>query len=326
MKTTLHTSLRTLAFAPAQSGNGLTVYPIVEDAPPRMAYVSLARAIRDNLLVITEVSDAGTVPTLAAVNVSDTAILLVAGEELAGAKQNRILNTTILVPARSELKVPVSCTEQGRWSYSSPRFDDSQVMAARSVRLRKMESVSESLRMREAYDADQSGIWSDINDIHFRLNVNSPSGAMRDAFRERLPDLDRAMASFPRVHRQRGMAVAHGGRMLGIDVVSRADAFEDLHRKLIASFVIDMPDTASAPVREVSLDEMISDLVAAAATEHQSPGLGTDLRLTGQLSYGSALVHAEETVHLSCFVRNGGNTHPPGDRMASYMRRRAMGW
>ena len=39
-----------------------------------------------------------------------------------GAKQNRVFNLTILVPAQTELLVPVSCVEAGRWNHVSPEF------------------------------------------------------------------------------------------------------------------------------------------------------------------------------------------------------------
>ena len=44
------------------------------------------------------------------------------GEELIGAKQNRILNTTVLVAAHTEVTIPVSCVEQGRWGYRGRQF------------------------------------------------------------------------------------------------------------------------------------------------------------------------------------------------------------
>ena len=49
-------------------------------------------------------------------------MLLLDGEELVGAKRNRILNTTVLVAKSARVGIPVSCVEQERWAYTSPRF------------------------------------------------------------------------------------------------------------------------------------------------------------------------------------------------------------
>jgi hypothetical protein len=46
---------------------------------------------------ITEVSEGGSVPNLRVINKTPHHVLLFDGEELKGAKQNRILNTTILI-------------------------------------------------------------------------------------------------------------------------------------------------------------------------------------------------------------------------------------
>jgi len=49
-------------------------------------------------------------------------VLLIDGEELADTKQHRVLNTSILLKEASETKIPVSCTERGRWSDASKGF------------------------------------------------------------------------------------------------------------------------------------------------------------------------------------------------------------
>ena len=72
-------------------------------------------------------------------------VLILDGEEIAGAKQNRVLNTTVLLKEESETIIPVSCTEQGRWHYTSDKFSDSGVVTAHKVRLYKNLSVSQSL-------------------------------------------------------------------------------------------------------------------------------------------------------------------------------------
>src|SRR5687768_5463792 len=71
---------------------------------------------------ITEVSEGGSVPTLKVKNELPTRLLLIDGQELIGAKQNRILNTDVLVPAQNELTIPVSCVEQNRWGYRTRAF------------------------------------------------------------------------------------------------------------------------------------------------------------------------------------------------------------
>ena len=47
-------------------------------------------------------------------SLGDLPLLLPDGEQLVGAKQNRILNMTVLVAAQSEVTIPVSCVEQVR--------------------------------------------------------------------------------------------------------------------------------------------------------------------------------------------------------------------
>jgi hypothetical protein len=79
-------------------------------------------------------------------------VLLLDGEELAGAKQNRVLNTTILLPEKSETVVPVSCTEANRWSYLSALFEESGEVMSAQIRAAKVHSVSRRLQHEESSD------------------------------------------------------------------------------------------------------------------------------------------------------------------------------
>src|SRR5258708_19831803 len=87
-------------------------------------YLTLTEALQQRLATITEVSVAGHVPNVKINNGSELCLLLVDGEELIGAKQNRTLNTSILLAGKSETVVPVSCTEAGRWSYKTAASAD----------------------------------------------------------------------------------------------------------------------------------------------------------------------------------------------------------
>src|SRR5215203_6553584 len=104
------TDLPQLPFEPAppRSFRSLTLIPLFPQDEPSLDYVGLSHALADGLL-LTEVDADGAVETLLVENPLETLVLLYEGEELVGAKQNRILDRTLLVDARSRLPVPVSC-------------------------------------------------------------------------------------------------------------------------------------------------------------------------------------------------------------------------
>ncbi len=82
-------------------------------------------------------------------------ILLLDGEELVGAKQNRVLNTTILIAPKSETIIPVSCVEQGRWSYRSKHFGSRSRSMSANLRKRQSETVTMNLREGRDFRSNQ---------------------------------------------------------------------------------------------------------------------------------------------------------------------------
>jgi hypothetical protein len=109
---------------------------------PEIKYSTLTESINNGSVKITEIDESGSVPTLNITNNGELPVLLFDGEELKGAKQNRVLNTTILIPEHSEHEIPVSCTEQGRWDYTTDHFEDSGTVTSYGIRRSKSASVS----------------------------------------------------------------------------------------------------------------------------------------------------------------------------------------
>ncbi len=135
---------------PLQAGN-LQIFGLHWEAGDGPNYTTLDDGLAAGLLEVTEVSDGGTVPTLKVHNKGDTLAFLMAGEQLAGGKQNRVLNASILVAAHSELPIPVSCVERGRWAYRGPRFGSSG--SSSHGRLRKLMHMHATESYREHGDA-----------------------------------------------------------------------------------------------------------------------------------------------------------------------------
>jgi len=79
---------------------------------------------------------------LAFENSSAEKILLVDGDELVGAKQNRVINLSILVAGGAKVVIPVSCVEQGRWAYRSREFSSARRALLRGYALDAIETAN----------------------------------------------------------------------------------------------------------------------------------------------------------------------------------------
>lgn len=129
-------------------------------------------------------------------------MLLLDGEELVGAKQNRVLNLTILVPANTEMTIPVSCVEAGRWQHRSESFvatDRTQFARGRAL---KLSQVTRSLYVSKTRSSDQRAIWREIDAKSQRMNVASPTAAMSAIYEDNQTKLDDFVRAMPRNDRQ----------------------------------------------------------------------------------------------------------------------------
>jgi hypothetical protein len=173
------------------SHGSLTVFPLFCDSTRPVDYVLSDEAMEAGTVTVGEVSQQGRVPDLVVETKGLRRALFLEGEELRGAKQNRILNTTVLVPAQARLTIPVSCVEQGRWSKTSAFFTSSKTISPYHLRHGLKSSVTRSLKGNLGrlhpftlfrLDADRKkqptkmkkwlcGLISDIQDIHTLLSL-----------------------------------------------------------------------------------------------------------------------------------------------------------
>ncbi len=304
MKQVLKDNLVRYSAGECQTARGLCILPIFAGGSGNTRpYISLHEAMRQGCLDISEVSEGGSVPNLRVVNRGKIPVLLLDGEELRGAKQNRVLNSSILVDAESELVVPVSCTEAGRWSYSRRNFEESGNMMAAQHRSGKMADVSMSLKMSGEFRSNQGRVWEDINRFQEEHSAHSPTSAMEDVYRSRGEMLDEICAAFPLLGGQCGIYVGIGGQFAGLDLVSQPEVWRDLHSKLVRSYAIDAVSRRlpESPLDPGKLDGLFSALLESDVSNYRSVGLGEDLRLEGRDLTGSALLWDKDLVHLAAY-------------------------
>ncbi len=327
MNKTIEGYLSKLEFGELQAIDNIGILPLFADIDYKLEYLTLKDALEAGTLDIKEVHSDGSVPELKAINKGKTKVLLLDGEELAGAKQNRILNTTILLKEESVTIIPVSCTEQGRWSSVSEEFHNSGIHASPSLRRKQAYAVAESLGQRAEYSADQGAVWDHVEQQHLYSKIDnrrSPTRAMRNVYEARKKNLDEYFKSFEHVPHQKGIMVFINGKAVGFDSIPLESAYRTLHEKLVKSYIMDAilekkKDDDKPSVKKAGA--FLEKVTASDEKKYRSMGCGSDYRYTGIGITGSSLKYDKEVVHMGFFKFIRSDRH---GRMASYRRRRGF--
>lgn len=316
-----------LQLGEAQGYRNLVVIPILGNSNTGLEYITLAAALKEETLLVSEASESGSVTEIHVINKKDMPVLILDGEELRGAKQNRASNTTVLVPANSEIKLNVSCTESDRWHYISKRFSDSEVVMAHGIRRAKSFSVSEGFRSYHQAYSDQVEVWEEIERLHETTRSSSPTRAMRDVFEAHRSTLDECLAAFPLVEGQRGFIFIANGTVLGMDLLSRPQAYQEVHQRLLGSYAMEAMKVLSNSdeINEVYVEniarEFIEQVLAGMAEVYPSAGLGDDVRIQSVSACGSALLHERVCIHAALFsLDTSRQTSEEGPRMNAFRR------
>jgi hypothetical protein len=298
--------IATLIIGTPARHRALSVYPLTCHAKSRVAnYLVLDEALATGRFRITEVSEGGAVPLLLAVNDAPSPVFLLDGEELVGAKQNRVVNLSLMVPPKSRTEIPVSCVEAGRWRADSRAFRSVDRAHFARGRARKMVQVSHALHMCEAAISNQSDIWDEISAKSSRMGVCSPTGAMAEIFESRRGDLRGYLDAIPTRPGQIGAVYTIGDAIAGLEVFDAATTFGKVAQKLLSSYAVDAIEyTDAAEVPAVSSVQAFIDAVRSAPSKRFAvAGLGETVRFSTEGIVGAALEVEGDCVHLSAFPR-----------------------
>jgi hypothetical protein len=279
----------------------LTLLPLVAGCDRDADYVVLDEALARGWVEVTELSEEGHVPELKVVNRGDTAVLLLDGEELVGAKQNRVLNLTILVPPRHTSTIPVSCVESGRWRRISRQFVSAPRAQFAEGRAAKMQQVTSSLRNVGIRRSDQQAVWSAIAEKSARLGAESDTAAMAAMYERLDRPVEDFVAAFPPVERQVGAVFLVNGRLAGLELFDASSTWRKLWSKLVRSYALDAIDRKhqGTPVASQDGRRLIDVVMASQSAVYPAIGEGEDVRLTGSDMTGAGLVARDRAIHVS---------------------------
>lgn len=277
---------------------GLGVFPltgVVVDAPP---YLTGPEAFEQGLLQVGEL-DPPHVPFLLVTNLANVPVLLVEGEMLVGGDQNRTMNVTVLCPPASQLVVPVSCVEAGRWG-ARRQMSGSSRLAPGSLRAAKIANLEPRSDDTGSRRSDQSRVWDEVDRQAYSHSVESQTSALDDVQHEFESRMAAELDRIEPVDGQIGVVCTFGDQVVGLDLFDRPETLTRYLRAIVAGHALDAPvEVASADgLRAIQL--FLARVGAAPCERGRGVGLGHELLLGGPVA-GIGLSVDDHLVHLAAF-------------------------
>ena len=239
-----------------------------------------------------ETSSEGVVTQIGVKNNSQSYVMILDGEGISGAKQNRISQTTIVLNPFSETIIPVNCIERGRWSYSAGRnFNKSDYSISPKMRDRK----AEILKNKENHRL-QGAIWDEIDELSGKFNTRSVTddlGEVLDyASRENnFQDIDKLL------NEQCNGYIVFGTERPFIELFGNDRSRKHYMKKNIKSWVADVE---TSQIKHADPNYMLDKYLNASWSEDKSVGAEKSFK-TNDFSNGRSYFLDGELVHSYYF-------------------------
>ena len=231
-----------------------------------------------------------------------------------------------LIAGNTEIIIPVSCVEQGRWNYRSKAFASGERLMPPMMKREKQRTVALNLETGAGFRADQGMIWDEIAEKSERMKVKSSTGAMADLFEGQKDRLGEYIKAFHLVDFQVGAIFAINWKVVGLECFFHHNTFAKFFKKLIQSYALDAMDwlkeKEETSVPAAAIRKFTERVNEASRKVFPSLGLGENVRIEGPFATGAALTYKENILHLSIFSHDEKAEDNPMVPYQSFSRRR----
>lgn len=289
-----------------QAGN-LSLIQFGTDYADTFRYVTFREAFEKNQISITEVDSSGSVNSLMINNRSDEFVFLSDGDLLQGAKQNRVLNTSVLVMPHTKIVVPVSCVEAGRWRYTRSDFGYSEFSAPSHIRRVKHHDVVTHLREGHGHSADQGKVWDEVSNYASLHNESSPTSDMLNTFEKKKHMFDKNINDiFPEVQAN-AVAIFNGRKLVSVESFNSRDVYRQYFQKLIRTAMMDSAvhhddRTINKKDAFLNLERFVNKLTEIEFEKHKAVAAGEESRFASEEMTCYELIYEGKTIHFSALL------------------------
>lgn len=295
------------------SDGALEIVPLFRRQASKLEYQTLDRAVQSSDVEITEVSSTGRVPTLLIVNHGNFLVFIPDGSTLTGSKQNRVVNTSVLLPAKSTTEIPVSCVEQGRWRSVAPRSAPTG-FGDKDMRRLMCKGTTESLKSSGRVQVDQSAVWDHVSETMHSTRTQSASCDYEAALAqvEQMATPARAPIELPKD--ACGVALVVNGGIEAVDLFDKPSTLAEVWPRLERGYRMTSYRSAAAPRGKGRAEDLLTAAAKGDVETFASIGVGQNLRFTAKEAVAAALVYEETPVHVSVFAETVAESSPRTQR------------
>lgn len=296
---------KNLDYFEPQTYKNLTVIGIKSSLFNDLDILPLKKGLDMGIVEITEVNAEGNVNLLSVKNNAVTPLLILEGEEVIGAKQNRIFNSTYVISPKSTVNTQVSCTELGRWNYKSSTFKYSNHFAHSTLRRCNSEEVYYSLENHDSRYSNQSRVWEEIDKIHENFNIDSDTQALRDMYLNKKSDFLAYQKHFPLQDNQIGSIIIINNEVIGIEFFYNYSLYKYYHNQIIESYIPDAICNYNSfdDINYVLLSkDFINEIISSEIEEFDLMSIGEDYRIKHNEISGSVTLINNDFINAS-FLR-----------------------
>lgn len=296
--------LKNLKVGKPLSYQNLTIYPLASDRTDKSwDILSLDQAAGQGVLKITELGS-GEVNRIVVENRSLKYVFLMAGELMAGCKQDRMVAEDCLLPPLSgRTEISVYCTEHGRWTEQSRDFHS--LGSSAHVRMRQVAQETKS----------QQEVWDAVREKSACLSV--PLAATEDLksvighqeVENKVKPYHEQLTDLPKLgHNIVGVAAVYRDEVICIDLFSQPALFRALWPKLLRSYALDVIDRPRAECRlsRTEVEDILSRIFEADFEKGRTDGVGQAWNFSARRLSGSALLYRNQVIHSDIFPKREG--------------------
>lgn len=201
------------------------------------------------------------------------------------------MNLMIIAP-KSEIKIPVNCSEKGRNTYKS-EFHYSNYMANSNTRRKKVYNKNK-LR--------QNVVWSSIDDLEKDKNTCSKTNALRDSYEKNKYDIDSYLKHFKMENNQIGVICIVENKV-GLEIFNNHSLYEKYNEMLLRSYIIDSSNKEKINISNKELENILDSINDDSFIKKEAVGLGKYYKISNSYGNGHILIYENNMVHANFFKK-----------------------